>query len=139
MIPNSIQDVRGNKNKQAEENDVATCPGTVCHCPEVVDPNQISQTRTRGCQPCLAGSCREGQLYRRMAVYLVHGLCILFGKNHVHGVIQLLKLEVARVLAVFLITGIFGSFLGLLHFQGTSWTPAKPFVPLIVVLLIFIL
>lgn len=71
--------------------------------------------------------------------YLVHGVCILLGKHHVHGVSQLLKLEVARVLAVFLVAGVFSGFLGLLHFEGTGWTPAKPFVPFIVVLLIFIL
>lgn len=50
------------------------------------------------------------------SVYLVHGVGILFSKDHVHGVIQLCKLEVARMLAVFLVTGIFSCFLGLLHF-----------------------
>lgn len=50
------------------------------------------------------------------SVYLVHGMGILLSKHHVHGVIQLCKLEVARMLAVFLVTGIFSCFLGLFHF-----------------------
>lgn len=50
------------------------------------------------------------------SVYLVHGMGILLSKDHVHGVIQLCELEVARMLAVFLVTGIFSCFLGLLHF-----------------------
>lgn len=55
------------------------------------------------------------ELRRAAVVYLVHGVRILLGENHVHGVGQLLKLESARVLAIFLVTGILSCFLGLLH------------------------
>ena len=96
---------------------------------------KLSQQEPESASPALLGAVRK----HCCPVYLVHGMRILLSKNHVHGVIQLLKLEVARVLTVFLITGIFSCFLGLLHFQGTSWTPTKPFVTFVVVLLIFIL
>ena len=84
---------------------------TVCQPLEVVTQNQMSQTRTRAVSPAPLGTVwKDG-----CSVYLVHVKRILLGKNHVHGVSQLLKLEIAGVLAVLLIAGIFSCFLGLLH------------------------
>lgn len=71
--------------------------------------------------------------------HFVHDICILLGKDQVHGIVLLGEAEHAGVLAVLPIARDLRGLLRLLHIQRANGAPTNPPEPLLVILLVLIL